>query len=315
LGDSVLELISRRLEVGLLEKKYQGQLVSSQRTVATCRLPWHFEVRKRQAGQSAPAAPAGGTVAAQNEPGDPSGQRPLPSNTPTPPCVRTETRAPTQGPIILPSPASCPLPEEEHHTAPCVPYSNPQPPAARHLGASTPARPPPRKRGRDEANLDDTDPRNTTEERRVRPRREQQQRNDATSIEGPSAPPPNPSRSQPSTRTADTWTARRTTQCGVLSIETSSSPATSATPPASQPDAPNTEPALPLRTEQAQQSLSQPIESSSTVVRATNPRSGPVSGGVEIWLSGEDLPTTFALYARFGTRVTATVSPIFDLQS
>ena len=75
------------------------------------------------------------------------------------------------------------------------------------------------------------------------------------------------------------------------------------------------EPVPPLRPAQVQQGPSQPAETHSTVLRATNPRSGPVSGGIEIWLSVEDLPTTFTLYARFGNMVTATVSPTFHLQS
>ena len=49
------------------------------------------------------------------------------------------------------------------------------------------------------------------------------------------------------------------------------------------------------------------------VVRATHPQSGPMSGGTETRLIGEDLSTAFTLYARFGTVVTATVSRMFHL--
>ena len=48
-----------------------------------------------------------------------------------------------------------------------------------------------------------------------------------------------------------------------------------------------------------------------TVLRAANPRSGPMSGGREIWLEMENLPATFTLYAKFGDRVAATVSSTF----
>ena len=51
-----------------------------------------------------------------------------------------------------------------------------------------------------------------------------------------------------------------------------------------------------------------------TFVHAVNPRTGPVSGGPEIWLSVEDLPTIVPLYARFGNLVTAAVSPMFHLR-
>ena len=50
-------------------------------------------------------------------------------------------------------------------------------------------------------------------------------------------------------------------------------------------------------------------------IHATSPRRGPMSGGTEIRLTGENFPTASALYLRFGTVVTATVSPIFHLQS
>ena len=50
------------------------------------------------------------------------------------------------------------------------------------------------------------------------------------------------------------------------------------------------------------------------VIRAASHGSGPTSGGIEIRLAVDDLPTTFTLYARFGTMVTATVSPVFHPQ-
>ena len=62
-------------------------------------------------------------------------------------------------------------------------------------------------------------------------------------------------------------------------------------------------------------SSARPDGSITTVLHATNPRSGPVSGGIEIWLIVDDLPTTSTLYARFGTQVAVTVSPIFHPSS
>ena len=45
-----------------------------------------------------------------------------------------------------------------------------------------------------------------------------------------------------------------------------------------------------------------------TVLRAANPPRGPVFGGPEIRLEMDGLPTTFALYVKFGDKVAATVS-------
>ena len=226
-------------------------------------------------------------------------------DTPTP----RRTRAPTQE--ILSSSSSCPISEGEHQEIPRVPYSKPQTPSARLPGTSTAAQPLQRKRGREP---DDTDAQDAGDGRRVRRKHDQQQRNDTAGTEGPSATAANPSRSQSATTATESGTTHRPTQHGVPSIGTLSSPATSATS-ASQPDPPNMGPNPPLRPAQVQKSHSQPSEMHSTVLRATNPCSGPVSGGIEIWLAGKDLPTTFTLYARFGSMVAATVSPMFHLPS
>ena len=194
---------------------------------------------------------------------------------------------------------------------PFVPYSNSQPPAAHHPGTSTTAQPLQRKRRREE---DDTDPQDAADGRRVKRKYNQQQRSDTGGTAGLSATAANPSRSPPATTATGSGTTHRPTQHCVPSSGTSSSPTTSATS-ASQPDPPNMEPNPPMRPAQVQQGLSQPAETHCTVLRAANPRSGPVEGGPEIWLAGEDLPTTFTLYARFGDMVTATVSPMFHLQS
>ena len=298
---SARELISYRLEVTLLENKHQGQLVLSQGVVVTCRLPWNFRVGKQKAGQSAAAAPTGREVTPQNDTDNLSRQHSMLCDIPTP----RGTRAPTQEPMILSSSSSCSLSEEEHQAMPCVPDSNSQTPAARRPGTSTAAQPLRRKRGRE---ADDTDTQDAGDGRRVRREHDQQQRNDTAGTEGLSATAANPSRSQPATTAAESR-SHTPPRHGVPSSGTSSSPATSATS-APQPGPPDTEPNLPLRPVQVLQGLSQPTETKSTVLRATNPRSGPLFGGIEIWLAGEALPTTFTLYARFGNVVTA-VSPMF----
>ena len=267
----------------------------SQSVVVTRRLPWNFKVWKQKAGKSAPAAPAGRAVTPENDTDNLSRQRSMFSDIQAP----RGTRAPTQEPMIL-SPSSSG--SGEHQTMPFVPYSNPQTPAARRPGTSTTAQPLRRKRGREDH---DTDPQDAGDKRRVRRKHDQQQRNDTSGLSATAA---SPSRSQPATGAAGSGTTHRSIQPGVPSSGNSSSPATSATS-ASRPDPPDMEPILPLRPAQAHRALSQPAETHSTVLLATNPRSGPTSGGIEIWLTVEDLPTTFTLYARFGTMVTATVSP------
>ena len=287
--------VRRECQVALEIRSKELPALSSQRPV------------KWKARQSALAALAGGTVTPQNRADDLSRCQSMSCDIPTP----RGTRAPTQEPMILSSPSPCSLSEGEYQAMPWVPYSNPQTPAARRPGTSTAAQPLRRKQGREE---DGTEPQDADWGRHVRPRREQQQRNDTAGTEGFSATAANPSRSQPATTATGSGTTHRPTQRGVPSSGTLSSPATSATS-ASQPDPSNMEPNPPPRPAQVQQGLSQSAETHSTVLRATKPPIGPVSGGIEIWLTVEDLPTTFTLYARFGNAVTATVSPMFHLQS
>ena len=282
----------------LLENQRQGQLILPQKVVATCRLPWNFSVGKQRA---TPAAHAGGSLTPQNDADNVSGQHSMFSGIPAP----RGTRAPTQEPIMVSSSRS--ISEGEHHAIPCVPYSTPQNPAARRPGTSTAAQPLQRKRGRED---DGKDPQDAGDGHRIRLRHDLQQRNDTAGTGGLSATAASPSRSQPATSAARSGTTHRSTQRGVPSSVTASSPATPASS-ASQPDPPDMEPNLPLRPAQVHQGLSQPVETHSTVLRATNPRSGPMSGGIEICLAGEDLLTTFTLYARFGGVVTATVSLMF----
>ena len=207
------------------------------------------------------------------------------------PCARNEPGVPTQELLIPSSPASLSLSEGEQQGASRMPTSNTQAPVARGPGANGVAGSMQRKRGRAEAELDTEELHHTTGKR---PRHEQRN-NVPTGTAGPSAPSADHPRLRPFTRAAGT------TPHGTSSSD--GSPTASVIPSASQPD-PSLRP--PRR-----QNSPQPVESSTTVLRAANPRSGPVSGGREIWLEMEDLPTTFTLYAKFGDRVAATVSSAF----
>jgi len=279
-----------------------------------CRLPWYFKVGRPQADRGVRAAPADGPTVPHNGANHYNGPQLMNGDAPTPrSCVRAEPRV-TQEPMILSSSAPSPTSEGEHQPVSYVPLSSPQAPAARHHGANMVAGPLHRKRGRGEADLDDDrDSRSAAGGRRVRPRRGK--RDDTTSTEGPSAAINN-SGSRPLNIAAGTGATQRAAQHRVPSSDdSSSSPAMSATASASQLDAPNMGPDASLRPVQVQDHSSQPVGPINTVLRATNPRSGPVSGGTEIWLALEDLPMMFTLYARFGTRVTATVSSTFHLLS
>lgn len=44
-----------------------------------------------------------------------------------------------------------------------------------------------------------------------------------------------------------------------------------------------------------------------------NPESGSTTGGARIWLKGTDFPARFPLFARFGTAIVPTVSPLISL--
>lgn len=278
-------------------------MVPSQRVVATCRLPWHFTVGKRRGGQPAPAASAGGAVPHQDEAGSPSVQPPMILDTPTPRlCPRAELGVPIVEPSILSSPGSSSLSEGEHQGVSFVPSSNTQAPAARGPGAKGVAGSTQRKRGRTEAGLDGVDSHGTTGGRHVRPRLDRWDDHPSTGPAGPSAPPAGHSRSHPIPTAERPGVTQGTIPHGDSSLN--GSPATSATPTASQPN-----PAP--RPVQGHPNPAQSAELINTVLRGANPRRGPVSGGIEIWLEAQDLPTTFTLYARFGNRVTATVSPIF----
>ena len=287
--------MSYRLEVALLENQHQGQVVSSPEVVATYRLPWRIKVGKRQPRQRVAVASASDVVPCQNDPGYPSRQQAIVVDTPSPrPRARNELGGPTQETLIPSSPASLSVSEGEHQGAPCVPTSNTRAPVARHVHWVAGSRQ--RKRGRTEVALDDGDSYNVTEKR---PRLERRN-NDPIGATGPSAPTANYSRLRPMT------TAAGITPHAVSSSD--GSPPASATPSAPRPR-PSSRPVQAQA--QAHQSPAQPTELNTTVLRAAHPRCGPVSGGPEIWLEMEDLPTTFTLYAIFGDRVAATVSSAF----
>ena len=272
------------------------------RVVATYRLPWHFKVGRREVGQAIPAASACGTMPPRNGPGNSSGQQLMTEDTATPGLSgRATPRLLPQEPTIQSPPTSSSLSEGEPQAV-SLPVSSPTP--ARRPGANVVAG---RKRPLNEADLDDGDSQSTPA-RRVRPR--PNQGNNANA--GPSAPVANDSRSGPFTTAAKTGTVQRPTPHGIPSLNGSStSPPMTATPSTAQPDASNTELGLSTPRLQENNSYSPPIESNTAVLRATNPRTGPVSGNIEIWLQGEGLPTAFTLYARFGTNVTETVSLLF----
>ena len=204
-------------------------------------------------------------------------------------------------PLIPSSPGSSSLSEEEHQGAPFAPGSNPPAPSARDPRVTEVAGSKQRERGRAEAGLDDGDSQNTTEGRRVRPRHGQWNGVLSTGPAGPSASAAYQS-PRPFTTAPGPEVSQGTIPRGVSpSNGSSNSPASSATP----------QPYLSWGPVQGHQSSAQPFELSNSVLHFTNPRKGPVSGRIEIWLCVDDLPTTFTLCARFGSQVAATVSPIF----
>ena len=269
--------------------------------VATCRLPWHF---KQKGGQVAPDASTSGAVPSQNDSGSPSVQHPVAYDAPTPrPCARNALGVPT----LEPSLGSLSLSDGEHQVGSCVPTSNTQAPVARDPGTNRVAAPTRRKRRRVDIDLGDEDERYSSWGRRVRPRLEWWNDGPSTITGGPGAPPANHSCSRPFTTIIAPGVNKGTTPDpdGIPSSNgTSNTPAAPVTPWMPQPG-PS------LRPAQGHQSSAPPVELVTTVLRSVNPRCGPVSGGIEIWLVVNDLPVTFTLYAKFGDKVAATVSSTF----
>ena len=116
--------------------QHQGKMVPSQRVVATCRLPWHFNVGKQQGSQGAPAAFAGGIIPCKSEADSPIGQLLMTLDTPKPPpYARAELGVPSVAPLTLSPPGSFSRCEGDHQGASFVPGSNTQAQAARGAGA------------------------------------------------------------------------------------------------------------------------------------------------------------------------------------
>ena len=321
----------------LSKSQNQGQTVSSQNVVATYRLPWHFQVGKRQDGQGA-AAPADVTLPFRDGGGSANEQDPIPGDSPTPrPCAGAELRAPTLEPMMLSSPGPSSLYMGGYQAANFVFGSGTQALAARSLGAKGVAKARKCKRRRDEADLDDEDSQMFTGRRRVPPRpstggssaprstraikfrvsadsvadsyssigSSAAQSSIGSSIAPSSIAPSSISNSFPIGSSFDPYS--------IIPFMTPSSigpylsTLSSVDPWVAQPD-------LSLHPVQVEYS-DRPAEPITTVLRGANPRRGPVSGGIEIWLDTEDLPTTFTLYAKFGDGVAVTVSSTFHLFS
>ena len=261
----------------LVENQHQGQLASSQRVVATYRLPWRF-VGKPQRGQGAPVPEASGPRGLQHMAVDISTPRAR---------VGAEPGVPTVEPLIPSSPGSSSLSEGEHQGVPFVPISNAQAPSTRDPRAKEVAGPKQRKRDRVEAVLDDGDSQNTTEGRRVRRRHEQWNRihHPAPDIDHQNAP----------------------------EVDQHCEGSTSSSPPLASPPVPPQNASSSSAPLDAIKPLNQPPPRTEGEIVPTltevNPGSGSITGGATIWLQGMDFPS-FPLFARFGTAVVPTVSSL-----
>jgi len=73
---------------------------------------------------------------------------------------------------------------------------------------------------------------------------------------------------------------------------------------------PHTEPHIrPICTLASSATLEKTMDGQDTVIEGTNPGTGPITGGLEIWIYGSNLPDdSRPLYARFGDNVTRVVS-------
>lgn len=308
----------------LLEKQPQGQAVNSQGALATFRLPWHFKVGKpRQNGRVACAATAGGVVPPQNGAENPCEQQPVTGDMPTPrPFVEavrgvplgnarellvqpTSVLSPSSGkPEVIPTP----YPRTD---IPC-PQPNPNPTT----------RPPTihRKRRWDAADLHDGNVQPATARPHVRPRLDAVENVGAgsrTSNTRPNSSRPHPTatltghEANPAMRSSGSSNERSALSTASV---TSSGPLPLSP---SEPDSDTTPEPSHDHTTRSQQRIgsdtqeSDPIPGTDgvgTALQSTNPGQGPVTGGIPIWLSVINPPTSFPLFARFGTNVTAAVS-------
>ena len=299
--------IDCRLEVALSEKNPQGQTSH----LATCRLPWHFKVGKRlrPAYTARTRAPAGGIVPPWNGVENPCDQRPVTGDTLVPPaCPEAMRRVPTTNvavPIVQPSPPSS-LPDGEHRI-----ISHRQTKTTHLPSNSTVSN----KRRWDEAALYDGDAPPMTTGRQVRPRLDSMDScGTGSQLNGtrPNTPPrcsttasiaheanltlrrPNPTERSPARPTVHVPSTVPSTLSSESTVEPSDNHAS-----------------------HSQRHISPDTRESGTTeagavgltLQSTNPDTGPVAGGIPIWLSVLNLPTEFPLFVRFGTNVTATVSP------
>ena len=306
---SVFILIDCRLEVALSEKTLQGQTSH----FATCRLPWHFNVGKRLPAHTARTAPAGGTVPPRNGVESPCHQQPVTSDTLAPPAwPGAMWRVPTTNvtvPVVQPPPPPS-LPEGEPHV-----ICHPQTKTTRLPPNSTVSN----KRRWDEAALYDGDAPPTTTGRQVRPRLDPMDSCGAGSQSTSARPNPPPCSATASIGHEANLTPRRPNPTeGSPAHPTVHVPSTvlPSLSPSELDSESNVEPSD-NHASHSQRRISQDTREGDTTeadaagptLQSTNPGVGPVTGGIPIWLSVLNLPPEVPLFARFGTKVTATVSP------
>ena len=321
LGNLGLGLTYDRLEVALLEKQPQGQAVDPRIALATFRLPWHFRVGKRPNGHATCAAPAGSIVPPQTQNGaeNPYEQYPVAGATSTPrPCVEAVRRVPRGNEReLLVQPTSAPsLPSEVPQVIPTS-YSQtnvPLHPDPNLIARSSTLQ---RKRRRDEVDQDVENTQIAADRRRVRPRLDTVDNTGAGSRA--SNVRPNPSRPHP-TAALTGYEVNPALRGPDPSNGRSAISTASVTPSGPLPLSPS-EPDSETTPEPFQNGVTQHgitsdtregditgTDGVGTALQSTNPDHGPVTGGINIWLSVVNPPTEFPLFARFGTNVTAAVS-------
>ena len=311
----VLILIDCRLEVALNPRGQTSHL-------AMCRLPWHFKVGRRQPADTARTAPAGGIVAPLNGVENPCEQQPVTGDTPARPAgPEAMRRVPTINvaiPVVQPPPLSS-LPEGEPQV-----ISHPQTettclrPSSNLVARPTVSN----KRRWDAADLYDGDAPPTATGRQVRPRLDSMDGCEAGSQSNSAQPNPPP----PCSTTASIGHEASLTPHRPNPTERSPARPTVHVPPtvpsrlspsASAPSSESSVEPSDNHVSRSQQHISPDTREGDTTeagavgltLQSTNPDTGPIAGGIPIWLSVLNLPTEFPLFARFGTNVTATVSP------
>ena len=307
----------------LSERQPQGQAVNSHGSLATFRLPWHFKVGKQPKGRVACPATADGIVPPQNGAENPCDQQPVIGDTPTPrPCVEAVQRIPRgNGRELLVQPTSALSPSSGEPQVIPTPYLQsdilcPQ----RDPGPTTGPPTIQRKRCRDAADLDDGNVQTATGRPHVRPRLDAVENVRAGSRT--SSTRPNPSRSHPTTALKGHKANPAMRGSGPSNqrsaVSTASvTPSGPLPPSSSESDSETTPEPSHNHATRSQQRIDLDTQESDTIpgtdgvdtaLQSTNPGQGPVTGGIPIWLSVINAPTSFPLFARFGTNVTAAVS-------